>query len=175
MLILKNKLVNRPVLSLRSGARVATTTALIINPDNLKVEGLYCQDNTEKKLKILLVQDIRDLMGRGLVVNDYEVLADPEDLVRLKSVLEIGFELIGKPIQTENKKKLGKVVDYAVDSGALYVQKIYASPSLLKKISGTLSIDRSQIIEVTNKKIIVKDPLQPVKNAAVVPESLTAA
>jgi hypothetical protein len=46
------------------------------------------------------------------------------------------------------------------------VQKIYVSQNLLKNIvGGSLSIDRNQIVEITNRKIIVQDPLKPVKSA----------
>ena len=56
------------------------------------------------------------------------------------------------------KKKLGKVLDYAVDPESMKVQKIYASQSLVKSLTGgSLSIDRDQIVEITNKEIVVQD------------------
>lgn len=166
MLQLSSTLLNQAVLSLRTGGQVATALAPIINPNNLKIEGFYCDDKFEKKQLILLAQDIRDRVGRGFVVNDHEVLADPEELVRLSDVLKLKFELIGKPVVTNTKSRLGKVNDYAVDDATLHVQKLYVSQSLLKNIAGgSLSIDRGQIVEITDRKIIVQDPLQGVKNS----------
>lgn len=149
-------------MSLRTGGKVAMTTDAIINPNNLKIEGFYCQDLFDKKQRlILLAQDIRDVIAGGLVVNDHEVLTQPGELIRLKDVLEIGFQLIGKPVFTENKKRIGKVMDYAADKDSLYIQKIYVSQSLLKNLSGgNLSVDRGQIVEITNRKIVIKDPAQ---------------
>jgi uncharacterized protein YrrD len=170
MLQLSESLIQKPVLSLRTGGAMATTLSPIIDPNNLKIEGFYCQDRFEKRQPVLVTSDIRDILPQGLVVNDYDALTDPEELVRMKDVLEIGFELIGKPVFTVSKEKLGKVTDFAADSETLYIQKLYVSQSLLKSLSsGQLSIDRNQIIEITNKKVVVQDILQPTKAGSAVP------
>lgn len=151
----------KEVLSLRTGAPIAEVLAPIINPNNLKIEGFYCRDNSENRRLILLYQDIRDLLPQGLVVNDFDVLAEPEDLVRLKEVLEINFELIGKQVETVSREKVGKVTDYAFESAAMYIQKLYVSQSILKSFTGgNLSVDRSQIHETTPNRIIINDLLQ---------------
>src|SRR5438270_795214 len=117
MLQLSGTLLNKPIFSLRTGGIIATTVSAIVNPNNLKIEGFYCQDRYEKKKQLILIsQDIRDYIPSGLVVDDHEVLAEPEDLVRLHDVLELKFELLGKSVVTENKQKLGKVNDYAAES-----------------------------------------------------------
>lgn len=167
MLQLSKDLTNRAVLSLRTGGPIATAIEPIINPNNLKIEGFYCTDRFNKKTLVLLQQDIRDSLPQGLVVNDHDVLAFPEELVRLKNILELQFKLIDKPVVTTSKTKLGKVSDYAADSESLYIQKLYVSQSLIKSFSGgQLSVDRNQIIEITNHKIVVQEPLQPTKAAA---------
>jgi uncharacterized protein YrrD len=162
MLQLSAFLLNRPVLSLRAGTEIATTTTAIINPNNLKIEGFYCHDPRQKRQAVLLSQDIRDVLPQGLVVNDYDALTDADELVRLKDLLELGFELLGMPVVTVSKHKLGKVNDFASDNQTLYIQKIYVTQSILKSLSNNqLGIDRNQIIEITNKKIVVKDLVQP--------------
>lgn len=167
MLELSTRLFNQPVMSLRTGGQVATAIEPIINPKNLKIEGFYCEDRFEQAQLILLAQDIREHIDRGFIVNDHEVLARPDELIRLESVLKLNFVLIGKPVVTVTKQRLGKVTDYAVDDAALYVQKLYVTQGLIKTITGgNLSIDRSQIVEITNRKIIVSDPLKGVKERA---------
>lgn len=163
MLILVNKLAHRPVLSLRTGGVVAYAEDIIMNPNNLKVEGLYCEDRFNKELKVLLTQDIREIISKGLIVDDYEVLAEQEELIRLQDVIDLQFELIGKTVITNKKRRLGKVADFSLDNTSFYVQKLYVSQSMLRKLGGSLSIDRSEIIEVTDKKIVVKDPLKPLR------------
>lgn len=152
-------------MSLRTGGRVATVRAAIIDPTKLKIEGFYCTDSLEKnKVLVLVNSDIRDVLPAGFVINDHEVLSEPDDLVRLKKVIDWDYQLIGKLVFTEHKKKLGKVVDYATDPQSMVIQKIYVTQSIVRSIAnGTLSIDRSQVVEITRGKIIIKDPLQPIK------------
>jgi sporulation protein YlmC with PRC-barrel domain len=158
MLQLSNVLQNRPVLSLRTGTAIATATAPIINPNNLKIEGFYCDDRFEKKPLILLAQDIRDVIPQGIVVNDHDALTDSEELVRLKDILELNFVLLGKPVETVSKHKIGKVADYATEISSMYIQKLYVSQSVFKSLTnGSLSVDRTQISEITNRRIIIND------------------
>lgn len=164
MLQLSKALINRPVMSLRTGGQVATATAPIINPNNLKIEGWYCIDRFSKEPLILLSQDVRDVINQGVVINDHEVLAPPDELIRLKPILELQFELLGKPVFTTSKRRIGKLNDYAVDMPSLYVKKLYVSQSIMKSLSGgSLSVDRDQVIEITERKVIIADPLQTTK------------
>lgn len=161
MLQLSGSLLNKPVLSLRSGGTVAWIVEPIFNPNNLKLEGFYCDDTVDKQRLILLYQDIRELSNHGFIIDDHDVLAQRRDLVRLKSVLNLHFELLNKPVVTVSKDKIGKVSDYAIETDTMYVQKLYVSRSILRNLaSGSLSIDRSQIVEITNNKIIINDLLQ---------------
>jgi sporulation protein YlmC with PRC-barrel domain len=108
----------------------------------------------------MLFQDIREIISTGYIVNDHDVLVEPEELVRLKDVIKISYELIGKPVYTTSKEKVGRVSDYAVEIETMYIQKLYVSQSLIKNFTGgTLSVDRSQIQEVTDKKVIINDLL----------------
>jgi sporulation protein YlmC with PRC-barrel domain len=158
MLQLSAGLLNKAVLSLRTGSPIATITAPIINPDNLKIEGFYCEDRFDKSQLVLLCQDIRDLLPKGYVVNDHDVLAEPEELVRLKKVMDINFSLIGKQVVTVDKQKVGKVSDYATETGSMFIQKIYVAQSILKSLTGgSLSIDRTQINEITPKRVIINE------------------
>lgn len=162
MLRLSHDLVGKPVMSLRTGQAVGLAVAPIINPNNLKIEGYYCEDKFDKKTElVLLYQDIRDIIPQGFVVNDHDVLVRPEELVRLKKVMELDFVLLGKPVVTLGKQKLGKVSDYAVELETMYIQKLYVSQNMLKSFTGgNLAVDRSQINEITDSKIIVNDPLE---------------
>lgn len=164
MLQLSATFINRPVMSLRTGAQVATIAAPIVNPNNLKIEGFYCLDFFSKKRLVLLSQDIRDVLAQGLVINDHDVLAEQGELIRLRKVLEIDLQLMGMPVVTVNKHRLGKVNDYATEVETMYIQKLYVSPPLIKSLGGgQLSVERNQIVEISSSKITVQDPLQPTK------------
>jgi len=161
MLQLSTSLLNKSVLSLRTGTSIATIVQPIINPNNLKVEGFYCLDRFDRQELILLYQDIRDILPQGYVVNDHDVLTEPEELVRLKKVLELNFELIGKQVVTTSKQKVGKVSDYATEMETMFIQKIYVAQSVLKSFTGgSLSVDRTQINEITPSRVIINDLLK---------------
>lgn len=167
MLLLSETLINKSVLSLRTGSPVAEIYGFVINPNNLKVEGLYCHDKLAKQNLILLYQDIRNIINQGVIINDHDVLSAPEDLVRLEEVLKTNFQLLGKPVITSQKSKVGKVREFAIDNETFYVQKIYVAQSLLKNFNGgQLSIDRTQIVEVTDSKIIIQNLLNTDKATA---------
>lgn len=167
MLQLSKALVNRPVLSIRTSGQIATAIAPIINPNNLKIEGWYCHDRFHKNPVILLSRDVRDIIPQGIVVNDHDVLSEPDELVRLKEILKYKFELINKPVITQSKQKIGKVSDFAAETSAFYIQKLYVAQSIIKSFTGGgLTIDRSQIVEITNRKIVVLDPLQSERASA---------
>jgi sporulation protein YlmC with PRC-barrel domain len=166
MLQLSGMFLNRAVLSLQTGTPVATTLAPILNPNNLKVEGFYCQASNRKQA-ILVSQDIRDVMPQGLVVNDIGVLTEASELVRLQKFINLNYDLLGKKVFTTGGRKVGKVSDYAIDSESMFIKKLYASPTLFKGWNGgNVGIDRTQIVELTDKKIVINDTTQKVPAGA---------
>lgn len=167
MLQLSESLFNKPVMSLRTGQPVATTGRLIINPNNLKIEGFYCQDRFSKTELVLLYQDIRDVIPKGFVVDDHDVLVESNDLVRLKDIMALDFKLIGKPVVTVSKERVGKVSDFATEIETFYIQKLYVSQNMLKSFTGgNLGVERNQINEITDKKIIINELLKGVPASA---------
>lgn len=161
MLQLSRTLIGRNVLSLRGGHVIGRTLGAIINPDSLKIEGLWCLPSEGKSQVVLLPLDIRDIMPQGFVVNDLDALTNPEELVRLHKVMGYDYTPLGKRVIDETQTKLGKVSDYSWNTDNFYIQKIYVSQPLFKNVlGGSKGIDRSQIQEVTPKKIIVDSTLK---------------
>ena len=152
---MSESLLNRPVVSLRSGGPIAVAAEPIINPHNLKILGWWCKGRGSQL--VLLSEDVREILPTGLAVNDEDDLASPDDLVRHRELLNIRFQLIDKMVKTK-RKKLGKVSDYSYNDG-LFVQKLYVARSLVKVFAAedTLIIDRTQILEVTDDYILVRD------------------
>lgn len=161
MLQLSASLINKSVMSLRTGTEIASVLGSIINPDNLKIEGFYCQDRFDNQMCILLYQDIREIVSQGYVVNDHDVLVLPEDLVRLKKIIDLNYDILGKQVVTISKEKVGKVNDYATETETMYIQKIYVTRSIFKSfVGGSLIIDRSQVNEITPTRIVINDLLE---------------
>jgi hypothetical protein len=156
MLKLSSTLLNRPVISLVAGNQIAVATKPIVNPHNLKILGWWCTGAGGQQ-SVLIADEVRENLADGLVVNSEESLSEPADLVRHKDILEIDFALIDKLVRTKSQK-LGKVNDYSYNDG-YFVQKLYVARPLRKVFTSddTLLIDREQILEVTDKYILVRD------------------
>jgi sporulation protein YlmC with PRC-barrel domain len=158
MLQLSKNIIGKDIMSLRTGGKVATAVEPIINPHNLKIEGWYCEDVFNKEMLVLLSQDVRDFVPQGLAVNDYDVLTHPDELIRLRAILALEFQLIGKRVVSNHKRKLGKVSDYALETSTMRVQKLYVARPVYRSLStGQLSIDYAQIIEINDKHIVVRE------------------
>jgi hypothetical protein len=157
MLKLSNSLLNLNIVSLRTGGGVGLAERPIINPHNLKIIGWWCRAPGRPGQLVLLTDDIRDSVGEGLAIDDEEEITAAEDLVRQKEVLDINYDLIGKPVKTK-RSKLGKVSDFSYNEG-MFVQKLYVERPMVKVFSmeDTLIIDRKQILEVTDHYILVND------------------
>jgi hypothetical protein len=142
-------------MSLRTGSQIAVAQVPIINPHNLKILGWWCDGPDGRQ--VLLADEIRDFAPEGIAVNNEDALSDTGDLVRHKEVLDINFELMDKPVRTK-RQRIGRVSDFSYNEG-MFVQKLYVARPLRKVFSAedTLIIDREQIIEVTDKYIMVRD------------------
>ena len=172
MLKLYEKFDGTLIQSIRVGGPVATVLSPIINPNNLFIEGWHVEDSRSGDKLILLSKDVRDIISRGIAIDDHEVLAHKEDLVRLKDVLELDFKLSGLKVESERGQKYGKVSDFAFETTNFFIQKIYVAQPVYKSITGgSLSIDRSQIVEITNRRIIIEDPTEKEKSLAAAPAS----
>jgi sporulation protein YlmC with PRC-barrel domain len=158
MLQVSNIYYDRPILSLRTGGPIGHALNPVINPNNLKIEGWYATAKGERTSYIVPISEVRDIINKGIVVNDHSSLTNVDDLVRLKSVIDLGFEIIGKQVVTENKHKLGKVADFAVDDQSMLIKKLYVNQSLIKNLSiQQLVVDRNQIVELDNRRVVVRD------------------
>lgn len=163
MLQLSNIYYDRPVLSLRTGGVIGHALNPLINPNNLKIEGWYATAQGDRQTFVLLANEVRDIIRKGIVVNDHTSLTHTDDLIRLKDIISLGFEVINKPVITENRKKIGKVQTYAVDDQTMTIKKLYIAQSMFKNFGIQQKIiDRSQIVQITDHEIIIRDATEPV-------------
>lgn len=157
MLLLGSSFAKIPVLSLRTGAPVGRIIGHLINPHSLKVDALWCRVGSFPQPHLLLIQDIREASIKGVIVDDRDSLVLPEDVVKLKNIIDLQFELITKKVLS-GRHNLGRVSDYAVDQSNFVIQKIYVTPSIWNRMKATaLTIDRSQVLEVSHAYIKVKE------------------
>ncbi len=167
MLRLISSFQNKPILSLQTGGRVGSTLEPIVDPDTLKVLGFHV-DSPRDTGTILLIDDVREFSPTGLIIDRFDKLAHHDDLVRLQKVLKIDYQLVGKQVVTEAGKKVGKVSDYIIDDQSFFVARLYTRQSVVKNFSGEgLVVDRSQIVEIDDRRVVIKDPSGTIKQSAV--------
>lgn len=166
MLYLSSKLHHIPLASIRSGGRIGMVIEPIINPTNLHIDAFYCQSAHSDSPLILLDIDIRDLSPRTVIIDDHVTLSEPDELVRLKPILDLNFSLVGKQAYA-GIRKIGKVTEYAVDAASLFITKIYVQPPAWKSFGqDQLTFDRKSVIEVTPTKIVFSGPEQKIASQA---------
>lgn len=169
MLINTSRLINCPILSLHIGGRVATVTEVIIDPDSLKV--IACRVDGPLVGKeigdILPMTSVREFSRLGMIVDSTDEFVEADEIVRIRDVLALNFNLVGLKVETKKGDKLGKVTDSTVNPESWQIQQLIVQRPLIKSfIDPELTISRSQIAEVNDYKVIVKDSETKIKEKA---------
>lgn len=163
-----SNMTNFPVLSLHVGGEIARTKQAIIDPEDLKIiaytlEGAIIQNDPEVG-NILDLADVRELSEKGFIVDSADVFTTREDVVKLDEIMSLDFNLVGLKVVDQRGKKLGKIVDYTIDSGSFMVyQLIVQRPVMSSFIDPQLTINRSQIVEIDDFKVTIKHSTSQVK------------
>ena len=147
-------------MSLQTGAQLAVLEEPIIDPRKLTIVAFYVSGpRLEQTGSLLHVSDIRELSDIGAIVDGSDSLMSTEGLVRLQEIIDFHFHLNGTKVVDEHGHNLGKVDGYAMEPETYSIQQIYTKPSLLRSFTAATNIiHRSQIVSVTNERIVVKSP-----------------
>ena len=170
MLLPGSRLTNTPIMGLQTGAQLATTKQPIIDPANLKIIA-YEVDGPllVERPSYIRIADVRELSDIGMIIDSSDEFVGSEDVIQLQKIIDLNFRLIGMSVIDENKKKLGKVDGYNVDTDSFTVQQLNIRQGIIKSIADTgLLVHRSQIIEINNQNIIVRSAarkLEPIKQS----------
>lgn len=163
MLLLNSQLQRLAVMSLQTGAALGTIAEPVIDPRKLQIVAYYVTGPRIQSTSVLHTSDIREVGPLGFIVDGADSIMElDEDLIRLQEVIDFKFTLLGKMVVDENKKRLGKVSEYIVESDGFTIQKLHVTQSMLKNISSTnLLIHRSQVVEITDHLIVVRSATVP--------------
>ena len=169
MLIRSTRLTDFPVLSLHIGGRIARIVAPIVDPHDLKIIA-YRVDGPlvgREVGDILPTSSIREHSPIGFIVDSSDELVAADDIVRVRDVLALHFDLIGLKVVSRKGTKLGKVIDYTADADSGLIQQLIVQRPIFKAlIDPELTISRSQIHEVTDYEVIVKDEEAKIRKVA---------
>ena len=168
MLLIGSKVASMPVLSLHVGGPIAEIQKAIIDPEDLRViaytlDGPIIRNDPEVG-NILDTQDVRDISNSGLIVDSVDRFTTREDVIRFDKVMELDFNLVGLKVVTTDGKKIGKIIDYTLDSSTFMIyQLIVQRPFMSSLVDPELTINRSQIVEIDDFKVTIKHEKAEVK------------
>ena len=168
MLIYNSRLIGLPVLSVQDSGRIATISNTIVDPDTLKiiafrVKGALGPDGGN----VLDVNSVREYSEFGLVIDSSDELVKDDDVVKISNVIGLNFSLIDLKVETKKGSKLGRVLDFTVTNDNFSVQQIIVKRPTIKSFwDSELIIPRSEIVEITDYKVIVKDEEKVLKERA---------
>lgn len=169
MLIEASKLIGYPILSLHVGAMIAEITGLILDPNDLKVAAFYL-DGPElggENGTILQTQKIREFSSDGIIIDSIDDFVNSGDVVRLDKIIDLDFDLINKKVESKKGSKLGKVINYNINTADFAVQQFTVQRPFMKAfLDPELLIGRSEVVKVTDDKVIVKDEEDKLKKTA---------
>lgn len=167
MLAYASKLLDTPILSMQSASSVGQISAFIVDPDSLKIIAFFISGPLIKTANILDTKSIREYSKYGCVVDSADELAEKDDIIKVSKIIDLNFNLTGLKVETKKGTKLGKVIDFTVTPDDFTVQQIIVKRPLVKSfLDPELTIPRSEIVEVTDYKIIVKSEEKTIQKKA---------
>ena len=160
MLVNASRLINYPVLSLHVGGPIAWTNSTIVDPEKLKIVAFVVDGpaikNDPEAGNILEISDIREFADTGMIIDSVSDFVNQGDVIKLDKIMELNFFLNGLKVET--------IIDFVVDTETFTVhQLVVKRPAIKSFIDPELIIPRSEIVEVNDYKIIVKDEEEKIR------------
>lgn len=168
MLVYNSKLIGIPILSVQASGPIGFVSEPVIDPNSLKVLAFRLTGPLVSSPENLLdINSIREYSNLGMVIDSIDELISADDVVKISKVLELNFSLIDLKVETKKGSKLGKVIDFTLSSEDFIVKQLIVKRPLMKSFTDSeLVIPRSEIVEITDYKIIVKDEEKVIKARA---------
>lgn len=157
MILLASTIHHAPIMGLQTGTQLAKATRALIDPGTLSIVAYTLEGPLlNQRDTMLRVADIRELSDVGMIVDSSDEFIAPGDVVKIDKLRNLNFDLLGMPVIDEMKHKLGKIVDYTLETSGFVIQQLTVRRPLLKSLNDTeLVIHRTQIVEINDNAVIV--------------------
>ncbi len=146
-----------PVTEEGSDATFGTISGILIVPDTGKIEGFFVHSHGllgGENLYCSSADIVR--WGTRVYVRSSDVLAPPDDRIRIQDLLADSRTVLGQKIQTESGFTVGTCKDVQFNTKTMHVEWLF--PRKWFRFGVALPI--SDVLEVTAAKIIVRDPVK---------------
>lgn len=161
MMSLYSKIINSPVVELKTQTQIGVVDDLIIHKTKLEVYGIILKRTSFlnfKETEVISGTDILEMNSQAVVVNNYDAVIPLSESIRLKEAINQKYYGIYQRIVSKKGKNIGLVYDYLVDSSTQKITKFYCRTFLSEKI-----ISSNSVIDMEGKKIIIKDEFETKK------------
>jgi len=167
MQLLRSHLLGRQIFNIQGGYDMASVIDILVRKDDLKVLLFSLKKHDDlKQTYYLMPDDIRQIVTQRILVDREDKISEADDLIRYSNDIKHPFTLLGALVVTVSGKKLGKVIDHSCDDQFFEVKKIYVNVGLWDKLlQDQLIIDRKDVVDVTDKNIVVRDNYAKSKQA----------
>ena len=160
MLLPSTRFIDTPVMSLQTGSELGRTVRPIINPRELSIVAFELHGiNLDYDPSLLRINDIREIGPMGMIIDSSDELISVSDVIKIKEIYELNFELVGLKVIDDKKKNVGKVTGFTLDASSFFIQQLQVKRPLLKSFGDTeFLIHRSQVVKITDDYLLVKSP-----------------
>ena len=151
-----------------SGEVLGTVQSILLDPDRGTVAGFYVSVTSGFMGFQTLFLSVNDIVrwGTAIFVKRAAVLAEPDEFLRVKPLLEDTRKVLGQPMVTKSGTHLGRCKDIQFDTLHFRVHWFFPKGFFPW---GT-PVAASDVLEITKTKIIVKDVVIPLEEEVKVPE-----
>ncbi len=158
MYVLASQLTNLPIISLQTGETVTHLKSLVIEMATLEIVAVVCGKMKEYPDPILMVRDVRQIASDCVIIDTEDDIGSASDVVRLKEPLSAAYAPIGATVISHMQRPIGKVEDFTINTESLRIQKFYVKRPIWRSwLGSSLIIAREQVVDVSAKKIIVRE------------------
>ena len=160
MLLPSTRFIDSPVMSLQTGSELGRTVRPIINPRELSIVAFELHGiNLDFDPSLLRINDIREIGPMGIIIDSSDELISVSDVIKIKEIYELNFELVGLKVIDDKKRNIGKVTGFTLDASSFFIQQLQVKRPLLKSFGDTeFLIHRSQVVKITDDYLVVKSP-----------------
>ena len=160
MLLPSTRFIDTPVMSLQTGSELGRTVRPIINPRELSIVAFELHGiNLDYDPSLLRINDIREIGPMGMIIDSSDELISVSDVIKIKEIYELNFELVGLKVIDDKKRNVGKVTGFTLDASSFFIQHLQVKRPLLKSFGDTeFLIHRSQVVKITDDYLVVKSP-----------------
>lgn len=162
MLFLLSELRGVPVCARGEKKSCGRLKDLLFDPESGKlVAGFFSGGSAHNR--VAAARDIVRLDKQAVIVKDREAIVPLAEIARARELQATGVKFLANKVWTVEGDFLGGVTDLEISSPDYALSSIQVVKKLftLFKIGRSFLIPRAEIVRVTKKAIIVKNPLMP--------------